>query len=283
MRSLILEILCGDESLSSIFHFSCKAIVPVYYSVYLPFLLSKEILSCSLRFIKFLILCTLRLIVLSLRFLFGLAVLYLLSVFLTSIMSCIGIAFDANASCIVSDDFNDFRTFLIFSNNSVVNVDVDLNVDIYLNRKFYDYDLQSKPESNSKNFKTEILFSVFSLMFYYIFLKHNREFRIKIFEFVILISVLNVMKYFNHSEVYDGIKICSQLHFFNYESINTCDTVETSCLHSDLVFFSISKLQYRNSNFYFNLLLLLSGDISLNPGTPHNNQLQPQSEWSVFR
>ena len=53
-------------------------------------------------------------------------------------------------------------------------------------------------------------------------------------------------------------------------------------LHSDLVFFSISKLQYKNSNSYFNLLLLLSGDISLNPGPPHNNQLQPQSEWSVF-
>ena len=90
------------------------------------------------------------------------------------------------------------------------------------------------------------------------------------------------MKYFNHSEVYGSIKICSQLHFFTYESINTCDTVETSCLHSDLVFFSISKLQYKNSNSYFNLLLLLSGDISLNPGPPHNNQLQPQNEWSVF-
>ena len=90
------------------------------------------------------------------------------------------------------------------------------------------------------------------------------------------------MKYFNHSEVYDGIKTCSQLHFFAYESVNTCDTVETSCLHSDFVFFSISKLQYRNSNSYFNLLLLLSGDISLNPGPPHNNQLKPQSEWSVF-
>ena len=90
------------------------------------------------------------------------------------------------------------------------------------------------------------------------------------------------MKYFNHSEIYDGIKTCSQLYFFTYESINTCDTVETSCLHSDLVFFSISKLQYRNSNSYFNLLLLLSGDISLNPGPPHNNQQQPQSEWIVF-
>ena len=90
------------------------------------------------------------------------------------------------------------------------------------------------------------------------------------------------MKYFNHSEVYDGIKICRQLHFFTYESINTCGNVETPCLHSDVVFFSISKLQYRNSNSYFNLLLLLSGDISLNPGPPHNNQLQPLREWSVF-
>ena len=94
--------------------------------------------------------------------------------------------------------------------------------------------------------------------------------------------MLNVIKYFNHSEVYGGMKTCSELHFFTNESIITCDNVETSCLNSDLVFFSISKLQYRNSNSYFNLLLLLSGDISLNPGPPHNNQLQPQSEWSVF-
>ena len=65
-----------------------------------------------------------------------------------------------------------------------------------------------------------------------------------------------------------------------------------------LTFFSISKLQYRNSNSYFNLILLLSGDLSLNPGplynnnnnnnnndnnnNNNNNQLQPQSEWSAF-
>ena len=138
MRLLILEIFCGDEGLTSIFHFLCKALVPVYYSVYLPFPLSKKLLSCSLLFIKFLILCTLRLIILFLRFLFYLAVLYLLSVFLTSNMSCIGSAFDVNVSCIVNDDFNNFRSFLIFSNNSVVNVDVHVNVDNYLNHKFYD-------------------------------------------------------------------------------------------------------------------------------------------------
>ena len=130
MRLLILEIFCGDESLISIFHFLCKAIVPVYYSIYLQFLLSKNILLCSLRFIKFSILCTLRLIILFLRFSFYFALLYLLSVFLTSNMSCIGSAFDVNVSCIVNDNFNDFRSFLIFSNNSVVNVDVMLMLTI---------------------------------------------------------------------------------------------------------------------------------------------------------
>ena len=102
MRLLILEILCGDESLFSIFHCLCKAIVSVYYSLYLTLLLSKKILSRSLHFIKLLMLCTLRLIILSLKLSFYLAVLYLLSVFLTSNMSCIDIAFDANATFMIA-------------------------------------------------------------------------------------------------------------------------------------------------------------------------------------
>ena len=95
---------------------------------------------------------------------------YLLSVFLTSNMSCIGSVFDVNVSCIVNDDFNDFRSFLIFSSNAVVNVDVHVKVDSYFNCKFYDHNFQSKPESNSNNFKPETLFSVFSLIFYHFFL-----------------------------------------------------------------------------------------------------------------
>ena len=90
---LILKILCWDESLISIFHFLCKAKVSVYYSLYLPFLLSKKILSCNQPFIKFLILCTVRLIILFLRYLFYFTVLCLLSVFLGSNMSHIASVF----------------------------------------------------------------------------------------------------------------------------------------------------------------------------------------------
>ena len=140
MRLLILEILCEGKSLISIFHFLSNAIFSVYYSVHLPFLLLKKILPCSLCFSTFLIMRTLRLTISFLRFLFYFAFLYFLSVFLTSNMIYTGIAFDVNASCIVSDDFNDFRSFLAFSSKSVGNLDVHVNVDNYLHLNFYHND-----------------------------------------------------------------------------------------------------------------------------------------------
>ena len=155
MRLLVLKILFEDEILISSFHFLCKVLVSVYYSVYLSFLLSKKIFSYRLSFIKFLILCTLRLIILFLRFLFCLTILYLLFVFLASNMTRAGSVFDVNVRYIVNDDFNEFRSFLIFSNNSI-HVDVLVNVSNCLNCKFYDHNFQSKPESKSNNFKLEI-------------------------------------------------------------------------------------------------------------------------------
>ena len=59
------------------FSFSCKPIVSVYSQFYLPFLLLKAILSCSLCFIKFLLLFTISSINLFLRFLLYLIILYL--------------------------------------------------------------------------------------------------------------------------------------------------------------------------------------------------------------
>ena len=79
-------------------------------------------------------------------------------------------------------------------------------------------------------------------MFGLVFLKHNRELRIKIFELLFLISMLIVMKYFNHSETYNNIKACIQSHLVSYESTNTCEYVEISCLYPDLAFLSIAKI-----------------------------------------
>ena len=47
-------------------------------------------------------------------------------------------------------------------------------------------------------------------------------------------------------------------------------------------FFSVSKLEYTNLNSYFHLLILLSGDIGLNPGPNYQHKLQCLNEWSIF-
>ena len=78
------------------------------------------------------------------------------------------------------------------------------------------------------------------------------------------------------------IKLFSQSYFFTYKSISTCEYGKTLYLYFDFVFLSISKLQYRNTYSYVILLLLLSGDINLNSNLLHNDQLQPEIEWSVF-
>ena len=48
-------------------------------------------------------------------------------------------------------------------------------------------------------------------------------------------------------------------------------------------YYSVSKLDYKNLNPFSQLLLLLSGDISLNPGPVHQDTLQCSSEWNLFR
>ena len=48
-------------------------------------------------------------------------------------------------------------------------------------------------------------------------------------------------------------------------------------------FYSVSKLRYRNLNSFFNLLILLSGDISLTPVTNHQHELQCLNKWNIFK
>ena len=72
--------------------------------------------------------------------------------YFVSNISLFSSVFDVDACYIVNDNFNDFNSFFIFSNNSV-HVDVHVNVDNFLNRKFFNRNFQSKLESNCNNFK----------------------------------------------------------------------------------------------------------------------------------
>ena len=54
-------------------------------------------------------------------------------------------------------------------------------------------------------------------------------------------------------------------------------------MHSQSVFLSVSQIMFCNSNSYYQLLLLLSGDISLNQGPFHNLQPLDQNEWNISK
>ena len=55
------------------------------------------------------------------------------------------------------------------------------------------------------------------------------------------------------------------------------------CLNQELNLFCFSYLRYWNNKTYFWLLLLLSGDISLNPGTINGSQKYNNYQWIVFK
>ena len=125
-------------------------------------------------------------------------------------------------------------------------------------------------ENSKQNFERKILFSTFSLMFYHIFLKQKCELRVNILEFLMSILKVSVVKFVKDSESYVCIKAYSQVQLFTYELINTYEYVETFRRHFDLAY----CIKYMNPDSYFNLLLLLSWDISFSAGPIYNDQTQ---------
>ena len=55
------------------------------------------------------------------------------------------------------------------------------------------------------------------------------------------------------------------------------------CFSRELNLFCFSKLRYRNNKTCYYLLLLLSGDISLNPGPINGSQQYKNGQWALFK
>ena len=80
------------------------------------------------------------------------------------------------------------------------------------------------------------------------------------------------LKYKNSSDSFNDMITCIRSEIFAFEFMNMCDDFQFLVTRMNSTFYSVSKLKYRNLNSYFHLLILCSGDISLNPGpTDHHN------------
>ena len=55
-------------------------------------------------------------------------------------------------------------------------------------------------------------------------------------------------------------------NFFNLETLTSCRHIQQIRLHKNVVILAVTNLKYKNYTSFYKLLLLLSGDVSLNSG-----------------
>ena len=75
---------------------------------------------------------------------------------------------------------------------------------------------------------------------------------------------------------------CTNVDFFTIESINICNNINKYSLKNDFNLLTFSKFKNKKNPFLFQHLLLLSGDISLNPGPDQIYELKNEI-WSPFK
>ena len=79
------------------------------------------------------------------------------------------------------------------------------------------------------------------------------------------------------------IKVQVQIQFFKLDFIHTCDDLNGYFFNYLCNFYTIPKLKRISKTSFLRLLLILSGDISLNPGPVYNNESLDSNEWNVFK
>ena len=87
----------------------------------------------------------------------------------------------------------------------------------------------------------------------------------------------------SRQKTYFNIKVFNKIRFFTVELIHTCDDLISFRFNYLCKFHTIPKLKRMNNKSFLRILLILSGDISLNPGPVYNNQSLHLNEWNVFR
>ena len=123
----------------------------------------------------------------------------------------------------------------------------------------------------------------FSILFSHVFLKSRRDCRLKsIFMCIVFLRSIFYSP-FKHKIVYNDIKLCHQIEVFTSEYLNTNNKLHEAFLNPQYTVPTISKLKQINSKSFYRLLIILSGDISLNPGPVCKHQILNTTEWDIFK
>ena len=138
--------------------------------------------------------------------------------------------------------------------------------------------LAPRGNKNSGNMNILSFFFIFVLSFNLVRKwKNNPRLKIILTSIAFLACIL-----YRFSEPHNRLKSCFTCLFFTDDTIEITNEANTSHSQSELSIFAVSKFRFKNDNAFCPLLLLLSGDVSLNPGSLSNPQLSEQEEWRTF-
>ena len=128
------------------------------------------------------------------------------------------------------------------------------------------------------------LWVAFLILFFHVFVKHKRDLRLKyVLSAFVFLSSKYYFSTYDHI-VYNKGKLCNRLQFYSPDFKRTCNERHEACLLSQFSILTISKLKAINNNKSFcRLILILSGDISLNPGPVYNHHPPNLKEWDKFK
>ena len=122
----------------------------------------------------------------------------------------------------------------------------------------------------------------FSILFSHVFLKSRRDCRLKSIFMCIVFLCSFFYSPFKHKSVYNDIKLCHQI-VFTPEYLNANNKLHEAFLNPQYTVLTVSKLKQINNKSFYCLLLILSGDISLNPGPVCKHQILNTTEWNIFK
>ena len=140
--------------------------------------------------------------------------------------------------------------YILFSCSVSVNSNVDKDIT-------HTVRLQSNTNS------LELWIFPVTFLFLMVWCKQKSDKNVK--NFLLLLKCMNFLflKNKNSSDLFNDVKNCTRSEFFMSEFMNICEDFQFLVTRINSAFDSVSKLEYRNFNSYFHLLILLSGYISL--------------------
>ena len=170
---------------------------------------------------------------------------------------------------------NVFKVFKFYKMTEVTNFDQILyNQTLLILRK------DISPVENNEETKSSLIILLLVSFLCKLLNKHNILPHIF---FNLLFFHLSLL-FFSSSEINTKrnrpLENCTQKEFFTIETIQDSNYVSELFLKTNFYMLAISKIKYKNHFSFFQLLLLLSGDINPNPGP---QTLQPDNIWTPFK